>query len=107
MDMYRAEVTSGIPTGILKELCEAYKEERCLILPAKEVFELVWDAGKECNLQCPICDEENECSCCIYGELCIYKKQCTQELAKHLGSTVFLTYEEAEIKKEKYLNDRY
>lgn len=101
------EITSGINIDRLKELCQADKEGRCVILPAKEVFELVWDAGNGCNLQCPFCDDDNECSCCIYGELCIYKKQCTQELATHLGGTVFLTYEEAEIKKEKYLNDRY
>lgn len=92
----------------LLELSEADKEGRCIILPAKEVFELTWDAGEGCNLQCPISiDGVSQCDCCDYGELFVYKRKCTQALSRLIGNTVFLTEKEAEAKRFEYLNDRY
>ena len=84
----------------LQELVEADKENRCIVLPAKIVFELVWDAGKNCDLKCPQVDSE-ECPCdiCSKGELNIYSRKCTEDDLENVGKTVFLTYEAAEVTK--------
>lgn len=79
------------------ELRRAWREGRVVILPAKTVYELTWDAGPDCDLICPVSvDGESCCSFCDKGELCVYERKCRQEHIKQLGKTVFLTREEAE-----------
>ena len=83
--------------GRLRELAEADKDGRVVVLPAKTVFELTWDAGPDCDLICPVSvDGEGCCSFCDKGELCIYERKCRQEHIEEIGKTVFLTREEAE-----------
>ena len=36
----------------LRELAEADRDGRLVVLPAKTVFELTWDAGPDCDLIC-------------------------------------------------------
>lgn len=79
------------------EVLRAWREGRAVILPAKTVYELTWDAGPDCDLICPVSvDGEGCCSFCDKGELCVYERQCRQEHIEQLGKTVFLTREEAE-----------
>ena len=88
----------------LRELAEADKDGRLVVLPEKTVFELTWDAGPDCDLICPVSvDGEDCCSFCDKGELCIYERKCRQEHIEQIGKTVFLTREEAEqtLRKEK------
>ena len=81
----------------LRELAEADRDGRLVVLPAKTVFELTWDAGPDCDLICPVSvDGEGCCSFCDKGELCIYERKCQQEHIEQIGKTVFLTSEEAE-----------
>lgn len=81
----------------LRELAEADRDGRLVVLPAKTVFELTWDAGPDCDLICPVSvDGEGCCSFCDKGELCIYERKCRQEHIEQIGKTVFLTSEEAE-----------
>ena len=81
----------------IRELLRAEEEGRLIILPAKTVVELTWDAGPNCDLICPvIIDGESQCDFCDHGELCIYKRECKQEHIPMIGKTVFLTREEAE-----------
>lgn len=81
----------------LRELAEADKDGRLVVLPAKTVFELTWDAGSACDLICPVSvDGEGCCSFCDKGALCIYERKCRQEHIEQIGKTVFLTREEAE-----------
>lgn len=81
----------------LRELSKADKDGRVVVLPAKTVFELTWDAGPDCDLICPVSvDGEGCCSFCDKGELCIYERKCRQEHIEQIGKTVFLTREEAE-----------
>ena len=40
----------GITPDRLRELAQADREGRCVVLPAKTVFELTWDAGPNCNM---------------------------------------------------------
>lgn len=83
--------------GRLEELAEADKDGRVVVLLAKTVFELTWDAGSDCDLTCPVSvDGEGCCSFCDKGELCIYERKCQQEHIEQIGKTVFLTREEAE-----------
>ena len=83
--------------GRLRELAEADKDGRVVVLPTKTVFELTWDAGPDCDLICPVSvDGEGCCSFCDKGELCIYERKCLQEHIEQIGKTVFLTREEAE-----------
>lgn len=87
----------GITVERLRELYKADKDGRVLILPAKTVFELTWDAGAECNLNCPVTvDGQPCCKFCDHGELFVYETECKQEHITELGKTVFLTCEEAE-----------
>lgn len=80
----------------LRELAEADKDGRVVVLPAKTVFELTWDAGPDCDLNCPVSvDGEGCCSFCDKGELCIYERKCRQEHIEEIGKTVFFTHEEA------------
>lgn len=81
----------------LRELAEADRDGRLVVLPAKTVFELTWDAGPDCDLICPVSvDGEGCCSFCDKGELCIYERKCRQEHIEQIGKTVFLAREEAE-----------
>ena len=58
-----------------RELAEADRDGRLVVLPAKTVFELTWDAGPDCDLICPVSvDGEGCCSFCDKGELCIYER---------------------------------
>ena len=83
--------------GRLRELAEADKDGRVVVLPGKTVFELTWDAGYDCDLACPVSIDGNGCcGLCDKGELCIYERKCQQEHIEQLGKTVFLTREEAE-----------
>lgn len=80
-----------------RQLVKADKDGRLVLLPAKTVFELTWDAGPDCDLICPVSvDGEGCCSFCDKGELCIYERKCRQEHIEQIGKTVFLTREEAE-----------
>lgn len=81
----------------IKELWEADREGRCVVLPATTVFELTWDAGPECDMICPVSiDGEGQCDFCDHGQMFVYERKCTQELAEQIGKNVFLTREEAE-----------
>lgn len=80
-----------------RELRRAWLDGRVVILPAKTVYELTWDAGPDCDLICPVSvDGEGCCSFCDKGELCVYERKCRQEHIEQLGKTVFLTREGAE-----------
>lgn len=84
------------------KLRRAWLDGRVVILPAKTVYELTWDAGPDCDLICPVSvDGEGCCSFCDKGELCVYERKCRQEHIEQLGKTVFLTREEAEQAKSK------
>lgn len=81
----------------LRELAEADKEGRLVVLPCKTVFELTWDAGPDCDLVCPVSIDGNGCcDFCDKGKLFAYERPCCQEHIERLGKTVFLTREEAE-----------
>lgn len=81
----------------LLELVQADREGRCVMLPAKTVFELTWDAGPNCNMICPLSiDGKGQCDFCDYGEQFIYESPCRQEHIDQIGKTVFLSREEAE-----------
>ncbi len=81
----------------MRELAEADKDGRVVVLPVKTVFELTWDAGPDCDLVCPVSiDDQGCCNLCDHGELCIYERKCRQEHIEQIGKTVFLTREEAE-----------
>ena len=81
----------------LRELAEADKDGRVVVLPAKTVYELAWDAGSNCDGICPVSiDGVGSCDFCNAGELCIYEVPCKQEHIGNIGKTVFLTREEAE-----------
>lgn len=90
-------VKNCLPDTRLRELAEADKGGRAVVLPAKTVFELTWDAGPDCDLICPVSvDREGCCSFCDKGELCIYERKCLQEHIEQIGKTVFLNREEVE-----------
>lgn len=81
----------------LCEILQAETEGRCVVLPATTVFELTWDAGPECDMICPVSiDGEGQCDFCDHGQMFVYERKCTQELAEQIGKNVFLTREEAE-----------
>ena len=81
----------------LRELVEADRDGRCVVLPRKTVFELTWDAGPNCDMICPVnIDGEEQCDHCDKGELCVYERECKQEHLDKIGQTVFLTRESAE-----------
>lgn len=89
----------------MAELMQADKDGRVVVLPAKTVYELVWDAGSNCDGICPVSiDGVGSCDFCNAGELCIYEVPCKQEHIERIGDDVFLTYEEAENGLEKLKN---
>lgn len=84
-------------TRRLRELVEADRDGRCVVLPQKTVFELTWDAGPGCDLICPISiDGEGQCDFCDHGKLFVYEQECRQEHLDRIGKTIFLTREDAE-----------
>lgn len=94
----KAKVVSvfGVAAERLRELAEAEKAGRVVVLPAKTVYELTWDAGSNCDGICPVSiDGVGCCDFCDTGELCIYEVPCKQEHIERIGDDVFLTYEEA------------
>jgi hypothetical protein len=81
----------------LRELAQADREGRVVVLPAKKVFEITWDAGPDCDMACPVSfDGEGDCSFCEHGKQFVYERACKQEHIDQIGKTVFLTREEAE-----------
>lgn len=81
----------------LGEVLRAWREGRVVILPAKTVYELTWDAGPDCDLVCPVSiDGHGCCDFCDKGKLFVYERACRQEHIEQLGKTAFLTREEAE-----------
>ena len=81
----------------VQDLLQAEHDGMLVVLPAKTVFELVWDAGPDCDLVCPVSiDGHGCCDFCDKGELCIYERKCLQEHIEQIGKTVFLTREEPE-----------
>ena len=93
MDMFRVYAA----LDMLDKYQTAEKDGRLVVLPAKTVFELTWDAGPDCDLVCPVSiDDQGCCNFCDHGELCIYERKCRQEHIEQIGKTVFLTREAAE-----------
>lgn len=84
----------------LRELAEADKEGRIVILPAKTVYELVVDAGPSCDMKCPTAfmDDDGDpcCDFCDKGEIIVNERNCRQDDVRQIGNTVWLTREEAE-----------
>lgn len=81
----------------LRELAQADKEGRLVVLPATEVFELTWDAGPGCDLECPLSIDGNGCcDMCGKGVPCLYSRECKPEHICRIGHDIFLTREEAE-----------
>lgn len=98
-----SEVTefNGLPIDRLRELAEADKEGRIVILPAKTVYELVVDAGPSCDMKCPpeLFTDDYGCPCCDFcdkGEIIVHGRDCRQDDVRQIGNTVWLTREEAE-----------
>lgn len=90
----------------VRVLAEANKDGRLVVLPAKTVFELTWDAGPDCDLVCPVSiDDQGCCNFCDHGELCICERKCRQEHIEQIGKTVFLTREGAEAALEAMKDD--
>ena len=81
----------------VRELVDADREGRYVVMPAKTVFELTWDVGPECDMACPMrIDGEGQCDFCDKGKLFVYEHPCKQEHIERLGKDVFLTRAEAE-----------
>lgn len=84
----------------LRELAEADKEGRIVILPAKTVYELVVDAGPSCDMKCPTAfmDDDGDpcCDFCDKGEIIVNERNCRQDDVRQIGNAVWLTREEAE-----------
>ena len=91
------DVIGDMPVSRLRELAQADREGRCVVLPAKTVFELTWDAGPGCDLVCPLSiDGVGQCDYCDHGKLFVYERPCRQEHIERIGADVFMTREEAE-----------
>lgn len=92
-----AELLSFCNYERLCELAKAEQDGRLVVLPAKTIFELTWDAGKSCDLLCPVSiDGKGCCELCDNAAQLIYERSCRQEHLSQIGKTVFLTREEAE-----------
>ena len=93
----RLEIIKEIPIDRLRELAQADREGRLVVLPAEKIFEVTWDAGPNCDLICPVSiNGVGQCDFCENGKLYIYERTCRQEHIEHVGKTVFLTREAAE-----------
>ena len=86
------------PIDHLRDLLQAEKDGRLVVLPSKTVWELTMDAGPDCDMKCPVdaWDESLGCDLCSKAKQFAYERPCTQERLKELGKTVFLTREEAD-----------
>ena len=83
-------------TERLRELAQADREGRCVVLPAKTVFELVWCAGEGCDMVCPVSiDGKGCCDFCDHGTIVVEEVPCRQEHIERIGVDVFLTRTEA------------
>lgn len=81
----------------LRELVEADKDGRCIVLPCKTVFVPTWDSGPGCDGNCPKgFYGEEPCNKCSRGKMFVYERPCRQEHISLLGKTVFATREAAE-----------
>ena len=81
----------------LAEMVQAKRDGRCVVLPAKTVFELTWDAGPGCDMDCPLnIDGVGQCDYCDHRKLFVYERPCRQDHIERIGVDVFLTREEAE-----------
>ena len=107
-----SEVTefNGLPIDRLRELAEADKEGRIVILPAKTVYELVVDAGPSCDMKCPPAFMDDDgvpcCDFCDKGEIIVNERNCRQDDVRQIGNTVWLTREEAEAALKEVQNGR-
>ena len=80
----------------LAEMVQAKREGRCVVLPAKTVFELVWCAGEGCDMVCPVSiDGKGCCEFCDHGTIIVEEVPCRQEHIERIGVDVFLTRTEA------------
>ena len=98
-DMSRCipRMTADAAAALSALRAQADREGRCVVLPAKTVFEITWDAGPDCDLACPVSvDTHGDCSFCDHGKQFVYERTCKQEYIDQIGKTVFLTREEAE-----------
>lgn len=81
----------------LRELIQADRDGRCVVLPQKKVFEIISEPGMYCDLICPIkIDGVSQCDCCEHGIEVVKECDCKQEHLDRIGKTVFLTREQAE-----------
>ena len=81
----------------LREMVQTKREGRCVVLPAKTVFELVWCAGEGCDMVCPVSiDGKGCCEFCDHGTIIVEEVPCRQEHIERIGKDVFLTRAEAE-----------
>ena len=70
----------GMSPDRLRELAQAEKEGRLVVLSAEKIFELTWDAGPNCDLICPVSiNGVGQCDFCENGKLYIYERTCRQE----------------------------
>lgn len=96
-DTVKCHPVVDVDTERLKDLVDADKDGRLIILPSKTVWELTYDAGADCDLKCPVSvDDIDCCDCCDKAKLLIYERPCTQERLERLGKSIFPTKEEAE-----------
>jgi len=81
----------------IRELIQAERDGRLVVLPAKTVYELIWVPGPGCTDVCPvIIDGDSQCDMCDYGELIVREVECRQDHIDCIGKSVFLTRAEAE-----------
>ena len=85
-----------LPLKRIRELAQADRDGRCVVLPAKTVFELIWCAGEGCDMVCPVSiDGKGCCDFCDHGTLVVEEVPCRQEHIERIGVDVFLTRTEA------------
>lgn len=81
----------------LRELVEADRDGRCVVLPQKTVFELEFEPGEYCDMICPLTiDGIGQCDFCDFGIETVHECECRQEHIERIGKDVFLTREAAE-----------
>ena len=99
MDIVKSAVSAFEDFGVdrLAELAQADREGRCVVLPAKTVFELVWCAGEGCDMVCPVSiDGKGCCDFCDHGTIIVEEVPCRQEHIERIGVDVFLIRKEAD-----------
>ena len=81
---------------------EAEEQGLLILLPGKTIFYVTWDAGKNCDLACPIDIEVSDnCDFCDKADLFIYERKCTPADLGNIGYSAYLTKEEAEAQLQK------